>query len=190
MDLKALLLSLSIVMGSTQTNLPFDFTMKNIYQGHQVNIDLVASYEITGQVGVIEYKDDIRSFYNPVDVTILTGDLNIWNSTVYQHGRYATLWTRENVTHEYIISNFTNNHLIPLNDDVARDISTIERGDVVTITGHLVDTTFERDGGRYATKTSLVRNDSGDGGCEMILVSKVKIYKWSYIQSKAITQNQ
>ena len=71
-----------------------------------------------------------------------------------------------------IITHSANTHVIPQNALVARQLSRLRPGQVVTLSGELVD--GARDDGRWI-KTSLVRNDTGAGACEVMLVSDVTI---------------
>jgi hypothetical protein len=71
-----------------------------------------------------------------------------------------------------ITTHSANTHVIPENSTVAHELSRLRPGQVVTLTGELVDGV--RDDGRWI-KTSLVRNDTGAGACEVMLVSDVAI---------------
>ena len=61
-------------------------------------------------------------------------------------------------------------HLIPANDSVARDIANVQEGEIIEISGSLVEITTN-DGWRW--KSSLTRNDTGAGACEVILVESI-----------------
>lgn len=70
---------------------------------------------------------------------------------------------------------FSNNHLIPANNDVKKEIDMIRRGDHIIIEGYLVYTTFYKDGRVYSRwNSSTTRYDSGDTACEIIYVTNVK----------------
>jgi len=69
-----------------------------------------------------------------------------------------------------IVSHSANTHVIPQNALVARQLSRLRPGQVITLSGRLVDGV--RDDGRWI-RTSLVRNDTGAGACEVLLVSDV-----------------
>jgi hypothetical protein len=71
-----------------------------------------------------------------------------------------------------IISHSTNTHVIPENSLVARQLSRLRPGQVVTLSGELVDGL--RDDGAWI-KTSMVRNDTGAGACEVVLVNDVTL---------------
>ena len=69
-----------------------------------------------------------------------------------------------------IITHSANTHVIPQNSSIARQLSRLRPGQVVTLSGELVDAV--RDDGAWI-KTSLVRNDTGPGACEVLLVDEV-----------------
>lgn len=65
-----------------------------------------------------------------------------------------------------------NMHMMPASPEVAEKIKTLGRGDVVRISGYLVNITGEEE---FSWMTSLVRTDTGLGACEIILVESVEI---------------
>jgi hypothetical protein len=71
-----------------------------------------------------------------------------------------------------IITHSANTHVIPQNKMIARQLSRLRPGQVVTLSGELVDGV--RDDGRWI-KTSLVRDDTGAGACEVLLVNDVAL---------------
>src|SRR5216684_9090050 len=71
-----------------------------------------------------------------------------------------------------IITHSANTHVIPQNKMIARQLSRLRSGQVVTLSGELVDGV--RDDGSWI-KTSLVRDDTGAGACEVLLVSDVAL---------------
>ncbi|MCW9000949.1 MAG: hypothetical protein OQK04_19715, partial [Kangiellaceae bacterium] len=66
-----------------------------------------------------------------------------------------------------------NMHLIPSNELVADTISKVRKGDIVEISGSLVSVVSNKDGWRW--KSSLTRNDTGSGACELIWVEDIYI---------------
>ncbi|MGE7137977.1 hypothetical protein ACQKIE_10160 [Luteibacter sp. NPDC031894] len=63
-----------------------------------------------------------------------------------------------------------NMHMIPANDTVARELRSVRQGEVVHVEGFLVD--VKRDDG-WHWNTSLTRDDTGAGGCEIVLVERL-----------------
>src|ERR1700723_212740 len=76
------------------------------------------------------------------------------------------------ISKDSIITHSANTHVIPRNSMIARQLSHLRPGQVVTLSGELVDVV--RDDGVWI-KTSLVRNDTGAGACEVLLVSDVTV---------------
>jgi hypothetical protein len=76
------------------------------------------------------------------------------------------------LSRETVIAHSANTHVIPADPAVARRLSHLRRGQVVTLSGDLVDGV--RDDGA-SIRTSLVRTDTGAGACEVMLVREVEI---------------
>jgi hypothetical protein len=76
------------------------------------------------------------------------------------------------VGRESIITHSANTHVIPLNPAVSRQLSRLRPGQVVTLSGRLVDGVRD-DGMRI--RTSMVRDDTGAGACEVLLVGEVAL---------------
>ena len=71
-----------------------------------------------------------------------------------------------------IIAHSANTHVIPANDQIQKRLAHLRTGEVVRLTGTLVDA--NRDDGAWL-RTSLTRADSGAGACEVLLVETVDI---------------
>ncbi len=71
-----------------------------------------------------------------------------------------------------IIANSGNMHLIPANDRVRGNLKKVRRGDIVRLKGTLVD--VDGDSGFY-WRTSLSRDDTGNGSCEIFFVEEANI---------------
>ena len=72
---------------------------------------------------------------------------------------------------DQIIVHSSNMHMIPANSSVARALKKLSRGDLVRIEGYLVD--VDRSDGWY-WRTSMRRNDTGAGACEIVFVQQVE----------------
>lgn len=66
-----------------------------------------------------------------------------------------------------------NMHLIPANDTVKVDIQTVRKGDIVEISGSLVKVASTIEDWNW--ESSLTRNDTGKGACELIWVNSIQI---------------
>jgi hypothetical protein len=76
------------------------------------------------------------------------------------------------VSKEVIISHSANTHIIPESRLIARQLSHLRPGQIVTLAGLLVDGT--RDDGAWI-KSSLSRTDTGAGACEVLLVQDLSV---------------
>lgn len=76
------------------------------------------------------------------------------------------------ISDQAIIRNSGNMHIIPANNWVRDKIGDIRVGDIIQARGSLVD--VDQDSGFY-WRTSLTRNDSGGGSCEIFYVEQVFI---------------
>ena len=73
-----------------------------------------------------------------------------------------------------IIRSSSNMHLIPANDAVESRIESARRGHIVRLRGKLVRATAP-DGWRW--NSSLTREDTGNGACELVLVESFEIVR-------------
>jgi hypothetical protein len=94
-----------------------------------------------------------------------TIDISQSNRFYYWRASAATRLARET-----IISHSANTHVIPQTPAIARVLARLRPGEVVTLSGDLVDAV--RNDGQWI-KTSLVRTDTGAGACEVMLVTDV-----------------
>jgi hypothetical protein len=135
-----------------------------------------ATYRVTARVlGSETYHFDALADLVPEDLALGWGpmsdnrvlrgiDITQSNRFYYWHSALLA------VPRDVIISHSANTHVIPSSRAVATLLSRIRPGQVVTLSGMLVD--GQRNDGMWI-KTSLTRTDSGAGACEVLLVSDV-----------------
>ena len=73
--------------------------------------------------------------------------------------------------------NASNMHIIPANQTVEKQLSRIEKGDIIQLSGQLVDVQSE-DG--FVWRTSMSREDTGAGACEIVYTTHIDILPASY----------
>jgi len=136
-----------------------------------------AEYRITARVLARErYHFDALADLVPEDLALGWGPMsdnrNLRAIDISQSNRfyYWRASADSSVARDSIITHSANTHVIPQNALVARQLSRLRPGEVVTLSGELVD--GARDDGRWI-RTSMVRNDTGAGACEVMLVSDV-----------------
>jgi hypothetical protein len=136
-----------------------------------------ATYQLTARVLAREpYRFDAMSDLVPEDLALGWGPMSdnsvLRTIDISQSNRFY-YWRASSATHlarEAIISHSANTHIIPQTPAIARVLARLRPGQVVTLSGDLVDAV--RDDGR-SLKTSLVRTDTGAGACEVMLVIDV-----------------
>lgn len=81
----------------------------------------------------------------------------------------------------YIQSHSSNHHIIPANVNVKKAIDKVNTGDKIYLEGFLVYIEGKSEGTDVRWKSSLTREDSGDGACEVLYLTKAvlndKIYE-------------
>ncbi len=112
---------------------------------------------------------DFAMGWGPMSDTALIERLRISQSGRFYFWGYSG---QSPAPHEEIIRSSANMHLIPADSAVKKALSATRVGDVVAIEGDLVDA--ESDGGWFL-KTSLTRDDSGAGACEIVYVRRASI---------------
>jgi len=138
-----------------------------------------AEYRVTARILALErYHFDGLSDLIPEDLALGWGpmsDNRILRAIDISQSNRFYYWRApagSTLGRESIITHSANTHVIPRNSTVGKQLGRLRPGQVVTLSGELVDGT--RDDGMWI-KTSLVRNDTGAGSCEVLLVDDVII---------------
>jgi hypothetical protein len=115
---------------------------------------------------------------SPVDLTLGWGNMSdesiLDNIEISQSGRFYR-WQVKSfpIPQREIESSSANMHLIPANETVASDIKKIRKGDIIELSGSLVNVTTTSDGWHW--QSSQTRYDTGNGACELIWVNSLKV---------------
>lgn len=156
-----------------------DQTESLVYQGQEgsITIEKLAAYQIRAAVkSRQDYASDYPSQVSPLDLALAWGDLNkpvIDDHIQYsQSGRwyYFQYDADTPVDTAYIYQHSANIHLIPKNQRIERQLKRIRKNDLILLTGYLVRVQFVN--GPWTS--SLSRQDTGDGSCEILFVTNVK----------------
>lgn len=124
------------------------------------------------------YRWDRMSRVVPVDLAVGWGKMSdsavLDQIDISQSARFMTWRTGAEppVPWSYISNHAANWHIIPADKSIARTLARIRSGDIVVVEGDLVD--VDKPGDWY-TRTSLTREDTGAGACEVVLVKKLEI---------------
>ena len=138
-----------------------------------------ANYQITARIlGRERYHFDALADLVPEDLALGWGpmsdnqvlrtiDISQSNRFYYWRAPYGMPMSADS-----IITHSANTHVIPQNSMIARQLSHLRPGQIVTLSGELVDGV--RDDGMYI-RTSLLRTDTGAGACEVLFVTDMAI---------------
>ncbi len=123
-----------------------------------------------------DYTFDAGSALAPVDFALGWGRMSdsavIDRLDVSQSARFFSYRWKDTppIPPPEIVRSAANMHLIPADAGVARALDRVRVGEIVTLGGQLVEAR-RADGWRWTS--SLTREDSGAGACELVLVDTV-----------------
>jgi hypothetical protein len=137
-----------------------------------------AHFDITARV--LSRKDYSRgdgADLVPIDLALGWGRMSdsavLANIDISQSGRFYYWRAKElPIPRREIETSSANMHMIPADPGVKRQLERVRTGQVIHLEGFLVDAT--RPGG-WHWNTSMTRNDTGAGACELIYVESVEI---------------
>ena len=153
--------------------------------GHHYVIKPKAHYQISGVVVSLSDANSWRNItHMKVGDFINTRDLCvIWheNASNPRLGQFSFThgdWTCYVQTHDteawrsFKLNELSNNHLLPATPEVADVLAKVRIGDQISISGQLVDYSTD---GMPVRKTSLTRDDTGNGACEILYAKDIQI---------------
>jgi hypothetical protein len=138
-----------------------------------------ASYDITARILSREdYRFDALSDLIPEDLALGWGAMSdnrvLAHFDISQGGRFYSAQSLGPlpIPRQQVIEHSANTHVIPVDNEVRRELARLRVGQVVHLTGTLID--GQRDDG-MTIRTSLTRSDEGAGACEIMLVETVDV---------------
>ncbi len=155
----------------SSANLPAPFTQDGY------TITPLAHYQVTAVVlSRDRYRLDRGAKLAPVDLALGWGPMSVASVinelSFSQSGRwYEYHYAGEPPLDSTAMSTHSaNTHCLPANADIRQKLLNIKRHDLVGLEGYLVEVTAA-DG--YHWRSSLTRNDTGGGSCEVLWISAV-----------------
>lgn len=137
----------------------------------------LADFELEARVLSREdYGFGTESHLSPTDLALGWGrmsdsavieQLEIGQSARFYHYRWRD---QPPIPPREIVRSSANMHMIPADSTVARDLARVREGEVVSLRGRLVEAR-RADGWHW--RSSLTREDSGAGACELVLVDAI-----------------
>ncbi len=141
-------------------------------------ITALAEFELEARVlGREDYRFDAGAALAPVDLALGWGRMSdeavLEHVSVSQGGRFY-FWSVERfpIPRREVETHSANMHLIPANESVAYRLRKIREGEVVALRGYLVSVRGENG---FNWRSSLTRDDTGNGACELIWVENLRV---------------
>lgn len=126
-----------------------------------------------------DYRLDTEAEFSPTDLALGWGPMAepgmADRLNVNQSGRfYHYSWGNEGppIPQEEIVRNSANMHMVPASRPIADALDQVSADDIVELHGWLIRIE-KNDGWRW--QSSLTRDDSGDGACELIYVCSIEV---------------
>lgn len=138
----------------------------------------LARFELEARVlGVERYYFDRGADLSPLDLALGWGRMSdtsvLDRIEISQSGRYYYWSTPEYpVPRAEIETSSANMHMVPGNEAVAHQLKAVRPGQIVRLSGFLIEARGA-DGWRW--RSSLARNDTGNGACELVWVERLEL---------------
>lgn len=140
-------------------------------------IEPLARYHITAVVlSRDRYRNDRSAALSPVDLALGWGPMSVASVinqlTITQSGRwYEYTWSGDPPLDPNLIATHSaNTHCLPANAEIRRQLLDVDRHDLVTMDGVLVEVRTD-DGFKW--RSSLTRTDTGGGSCEVFWITSL-----------------
>ena len=141
-------------------------------------VEALAEFSIKARVLSVEYYDTDRvSEISPMDFILgwgLMSDPDVYSRVKFsQHDRFGFWHTADaSIPLRALEQHSANMHMVPANDSVARQLKKIKKEQLIALSGYLIE--IRADDGWY-WRSSLTRDDTGPGACELVWVDAVDL---------------
>ncbi|MEO0185034.1 MAG: hypothetical protein ABIL20_04480 [candidate division WOR-3 bacterium] len=145
-------------------------------------IKLKALYKVSGIVlSKKRYSDGWQGKMAPYDVALVWGELlrdslykkiKWWQEARWYRWRPDNGFPKDN----YFIARYSsNNHVILASKNIEVLLGRIKKNDTIELSGYLVDINGSKNGNKYWWYSSMSRNDTGAGSCEVIYLTRIRL---------------
>jgi len=146
-----------------------------------------ANYRIEARVLHMRHYDlDVRAVCSPLDLALGWGSMADPAVDAWIDWRQSGRWYFYSIPAEApfsvadVAGLSANVHIIPSSPNLSRALLGLEDDDVILLEGMLVDAAIEFLGYELQTATSLTRQDSGAGACEILYVERLVVDGMEY----------
>ena len=141
----------------------------------------VADFQLQARVlARRDYDSGIEAPLSPMDLVLGWGRMSdttiLRQVEIVQANRwYSFVSPRFSpISEQEIRTSSANMHMIAGNDFVLRQLQALQPGDLIGVSGYLVNAERARDGFRW--RTSTTREDSGAGSCEIVFITSMRAW--------------
>jgi hypothetical protein len=166
------------VQSALWSNEPIMITKKNL----QLKLTPQATYKIRAIVlSKKKYISDWSSQISPYDLALGWGGVSRQENLDHIKFKQVLRWYRYRydaqcpISQDYISKHSSNHHIISANSNIAKAVKSIRKKDIVELEGKLVNVKGKYKGKPVRWNTSTTRDDKGNGSCEILYVTKIKI---------------
>jgi hypothetical protein len=155
-------------------------TQPAIFEYQDFQVTPLATFDITAKVILREdYRYDEGAEISPMDLALGWGRMSdeavLKQIDFSQSGRwYRYRYQSAPIPQKEIETHSANMHMIPAESWIEDDLEDVKPGQVIQIKGKLVEVS-RKDGWKW--KSSLRRDDTGGGACELVYVESIKIIR-------------
>ena len=150
------------------------------FQDKDFTITPLADFSLTARVlSRTDYGFDRESSISPTDLALGWGRMSdsavLAGLDISQSNRwYFYHWSTDAppIPKDEIIRSSANMHMMPADDTVRWELKQVRPGDVIHLEGQLIEAR-RSDGSVW--RSSMTRDDSGDGACEVVYVRRLVV---------------
>ncbi len=163
---------------------PFEVSRKDV----TYTVTPLFSYELWGMIVSYHYSASFidvshklwNDYINVKDVCVIWGknvETGVYKRMTFRNRDFTCFYRYpDRETGEMFTENcLSNNHLLPADPFVAAAVRKARKGDQVRFKGWLVS--YGQKGAPYSRGSSTVRNDRGNGACEVVYVTEFEILR-------------
>ena len=151
-------------------------------KGLDVVFRSIARYKVSAIIlSKKRYVSDWTSIISPLDFALGWGDVAKSENLEHIKVRQTMRWYRYKfdnecaITQQYISTHSSNHHIIPANNNIRKAVLSTKKNNAIVLEGYLVNVSGKYKGGNVTWRSSKTRTDTGNGSCEIMYVTSVKI---------------
>jgi|AntAceMinimDraft_17_1070374.scaffolds.fasta_scaffold33541_2 hypothetical protein len=153
-----------------------------ISKGLDIHIEPFAQYKISAIIlSRKRYTNKWTSIISPLDFAFGWGEVSKPENIEHIKVKQTMRWYRYRfdnecaITQKYISEHSSNHHIIPANSNIRKAVLLAKKNDKIVLEGFLVNVSGKYKGGNVSWRSSHSRTDTGNGSCEIMYVTGVKL---------------